>query len=66
MGAEAVAWWEYREVVQAVRVQVRGDKALRELMARDIKDTRKASVGMLVIKGTLGKMRNLSGRKGET
>ena len=61
------AWEESKETVRAARDQVRKAKALTELnLARDIKGTRKASIGTLVIKGRLGKMWALSGREQET
>lgn len=47
---------ECREPVQVSRDQVRKVKALIELkMTRDIKDDKRACIGMLVIKGRLGK-----------
>lgn len=66
VGAGAVAWQEYRQVVQRVVREQDRDKALRELnVARDIKDKKKASSsGMLVMKGTLGKMRALWKERG--
>jgi len=62
-----IVWEEYREIVQIAREQVRKAKALTELnLAKDVKGTRKPSIGMSVIEGRLGKMWVLSGRKLET
>jgi len=61
---EQVAWEEYRKIVRAARDHVRKAKDLSELnLVRDIKSNKKASIGTLVIKGRLGKMCALSGRK---
>ena len=57
----------YRETVWVARDQVRKARALIELnLTRVIKGKRKASIGMLVIMGRLGKMWALSRRKWET
>jgi len=62
-----VAWQEYREIVRTARDQVRKAKALIELnLVRDVKGNKKTSIGTSAIKGRLGKMLALSGRKWET
>lgn len=56
---EQVGWKKYREVLQGSRDRNRKTKVLRELnLSRDIKGNKKkkASIGMLVIKGRLGEM----------
>ncbi|PKU44253.1 hypothetical protein llap_5446 [Limosa lapponica baueri] len=62
-----VAWEECRAIVQAARDEVRKAKVQIELnLARDIKSKRKVSTDTAIVKGRLGKMWVLSGRKRET
>lgn len=64
-----MGWEKYREVLRGSRDQNRKTKVLRKLnLSRDIKGNKKkkASIGVLVIKGKLGETWDFFRRKQET